>query len=171
MISSLGNAGVVGHMKTPENFLEPIARQIRECLVTKDRAVHHFQEALECAGVLCVSLEGDWEPYMLGLLEPAVATGLSPSLVACMQKVVNSLPSLLSKVQALLLDLLSLALTDKPFFDGLLSLEALKALRGALAEGDVQGPALTRLALQTFADFPLIPHKLLDLANTSSCRS
>ena len=37
MISSLGNAGVVGHMKTPENFLEPIARQIRECLVTKDR--------------------------------------------------------------------------------------------------------------------------------------
>jgi len=166
MISSLGNAGVVSHMKTPENFLEPIAKQIRECLVTKDRAVHHFQEALDCAGVLCASLEGDWEPYMLELLEPAVATGLSPSLVACMQKVVTSLPSLLSKVQALLLDLLSLSLTDKPFFEGVLSPETLEALRVALAEGDVQGPALTRLALQTFADFPLVPHKLLNLGNT-----
>lgn len=166
MISSLGNAGVVSHMKTPENFLEPIAKQIRECLVTKDRAVHHFQEALDCAGVLCASLEGDWEPYMLELLEPAVATGLSPSLVACMQKVVTSLPSLLSKVQALLLDLLSLSLTDKPFFEGVLSPETLEALRVALAEGDVQGPALTRLALQTFADFPLVPHKLLNLGKT-----
>jgi len=166
MISSLARAGVVSHMKTPEDFLEPIAVQIRECLVTKDRAVHHFQEALECAGVLCVSLEGDWEPHMTELLGPAVATGLSPSLVDCLQKVVESLPRLLSKVQSLLLDLLSLALTDKPFFEGLLPAGELCALRDALADGEVQGPELTRLALQTFADFSLIPHKLLEFART-----
>ena len=164
MISSLARAGVVSQMKTPENFLEPIAMQIRECLVTKDRAVHHFQEALECSGVLCVSLEGDWEPYMTELLGPAVATGLSPSLVGCLQKVVESLPSLLGKVQSLLLDLLSLALTDKPFFDGILSPAELCALRDALTDSEVQGPELTRLALETLADFSLIPHKLLEFA-------
>lgn len=163
MISSLAESGVASHLKTPDNFLKPIASQVRECLLTKARGKGHHAEALECSGVLCAALKKDWEPYMADLLEPAIATGLSQSLVDCLQRAVESLPTLLPRVQSLLLDLLSLALTSKPFF-ATSSGHKLQILQNALVQGDIQGQPLKRLALQTFAGFSLIPHQLLDFA-------
>ena len=161
MTSSLAKAGVAGHMTTTDNFLKPIAQQIQECLVLKTRGKGQCSEALECAGVLCIALGSDWQPHMAELLEPAIATGLCPALIGALHKAVDSLPVLLPKVQSLLLDLLSLALTRRPFFPTA-SASTVQVLQAALVQGEVQGTALIRLALQTLANFSLIPHQLLD---------
>jgi len=159
--SALASAKVAGRMKHPDDFLAPIAAQIRECLLSRTRGKVQCSEALECAGVLCVALREDWQPHMALLLEPAMATGLSPSLVNALQKAVESLPDLLPSVQSLLLDLLSLVLARRPFSSNTQAY-IVHALQAALVNGDLQGPPLTRLALQTLGNFSLAPHPLLD---------
>jgi FKBP12-rapamycin complex-associated protein len=76
-------------------------------------------------------------------------------------KAVGALPSLLPRVQALLLDLLSLALARRPFTPASPP-ATVAALQQALAAGELQGPALTRLALHTLGGFCWAPHALLD---------
>lgn len=161
MASALAGAGVAGHMKQPDNFLVPIAAQIRECLLSRTRGKGNCAEALECAGTLCVALRKDWQPHMAHLLEPALATGLSPALVKALHQAVDSLPELLPRVQWLLLDLLSLVLARRPYSNNS-SPAVIHTLQVALVNGDLQGAALTRLALQTLGTFSLVPHPLLD---------
>lgn len=36
--------------------------------------------AVQCAGVLAKALRGAWRPYMKGLVEPMILTGLSETL-------------------------------------------------------------------------------------------
>lgn len=159
--TALAGAGVAGRMKQPDDFLRPIAAQIKECLAARGRGKGQCAEALECAGTLCVALRADWQPHMAALLETAFATGLSEALVRALHQAVDSLPDLLPRVQALLLDLLSLALARRPY-SGLTPAATVHALQSALANGDLQGPALTRLALHTLGGFSLVPHPLLD---------
>lgn len=78
-----------------------------------------------------------------------------------MHKAVGALPDLLPRVQALLLDLLSLALARRPFSPATPP-ATVAALQAALAAGELQGPALTRLALSTLGSFSWTPHRLLD---------
>ena len=161
MASALSKAGVGRYMKTPDDFLRPIAAQIRECLLSRMRGKAQCSEALECAGSLCVALKGDWQPHMAQLLDPALATGLSPALVQALHQAVEALPELLPRVQRALLDLLSLALARRPY-NATTSPAAVSVLQQALANGDLQGSALIRLALHTLAMFSLVPHPLLD---------
>jgi FKBP12-rapamycin complex-associated protein len=77
MASALARAGVACRMKAPDDFLRPIAGQIKECLGQRSRGRPPCPEALECAGVLALALRQDWQPYMLTLLEPMFQTGLS----------------------------------------------------------------------------------------------
>ena len=77
MASALARAGVAGRMKQPDDFLRPIAAQIRESLLMRGRSRLPCPEALECAGTLAVALRQDWQPYVLLLLEPMFQTGLS----------------------------------------------------------------------------------------------
>ena len=161
MASALASAGVAHYMKAPDDFLRPIALQIKECLQSRARGKGQFSEALECAGTLCVALKSDWQPQMVQLLDPALNTGLSPALVKALQQAVESLPDLLPRVQRSLLDILSLALARRPY-NSTTSSSTVTNLQQALAGGDLQGPALTRLALHTLGMFNLVPHPLLD---------
>lgn len=229
MAAALARAGVAYRMKTPDDFLRPIAAAIKECLGQRGRGKPPCPEALECVGALAVALRQDWQPYMAALLEPMFQTGLSgvwgwgwarvdaclgrlpgpqsscsfdgivprllssaavwvvrhsrlathtlftaprsptPSptpppaeaLVASMHKAVGALPDLLPRIQALLLDLLSLALARRPFSPATPA-ATVAALQGALAAGELQGPALTRLTLHTLGSFSWTPHLLLD---------
>ncbi|KAI3435635.1 hypothetical protein D9Q98_001694 [Chlorella vulgaris] len=161
MAGALCRAGVASRMKAPDDFLRPIAAQIKECLGQRSRGRPICPEALECAGTLAVALRRDWQPYMLLLLEPMFQTGLSDALVQAMHKAVGALPELLPRVQALLLDLLSLVLARRPFSAATPS-ATISALQQALAGGELQGSALTRLALHTLGGFSWTPHHLLD---------
>lgn len=78
-----------------------------------------------------------------------------------MHKAVGALPDLLPRVQALLLDLLSLVLARRPF-NPATPPATISALQQALAAGELQGGALTRLALHTLGGFSWTPHHLLD---------
>lgn len=160
MASALATAGVAGYMKTPDDFLKPISHQIRECLLPRLRGKSQCAEALECAGTLCVALRQDWQPHMAQLLDPALATGLSPALVQALNQAVEALPDLLPRVQRALLDLLSLVLARRPYNPNTTP-AAVNVLQQALAGGDLQGPSLTRLALHTLSVFNLVPHHLL----------
>lgn len=161
MASSLAKAGVGHYLKTPDDFLRPIATQIRECLLSRMRGKGQCSEALECAGTLCVALRADWQPHMAQLLDPALATGLSQALVQALHQAVEAIPELLPRVQRALLDLLSLVLARKPY-NTTTSAAAVNVLQQAIAAGDLQGPPLTRLALHTLGMFTLVPHPLLD---------
>lgn len=163
MATALASAGVAGHMKTPDDFLRPIAAQIRECLLARGRGGVKTQcsEALECAGTLCMALHEDWQLHMAQLLEPALSTGLSDSLVLALHQTVDALPDLLPRVQDLLLDLLSLALARRPF-NPATHASTVHALQVSLVGGDLQGSPLIRLALQTLGGFSLVPHPLLE---------
>jgi FKBP12-rapamycin complex-associated protein len=161
MAAALARAGVAYRMKAPDDFLRPIAAAIKECLGQRGRGKPPCPESLECAGALAVALRQDWQPYLAALLEPMFQTGLSEALVASMHKAVGALPDLLPRVQALLLDLLSLALARRPFSPATPA-ATVAALQGALAAGELQGPALTRLTLHTLGSFSWTPHLLLD---------
>ena len=91
----------------------------------------------------------------------APAPAPADALVRALYKIVNALPDLLPRVQALLLDLLSLVLARRPFSPATPS-TTVQALQGAVTTGELQGAALTRLALQTLGGFNLVPHQLLD---------
>ena len=78
-----------------------------------------------------------------------------------MHKAVGALPDLLPRVQSLLLDLLSLVLARRPFSPATPP-ATVAALQQALAAGELQGSALTRLALHTLGSFSWVPHPLLD---------
>lgn len=78
-----------------------------------------------------------------------------------MHKAVGATPDLLPRVQALLLDLLSLALARRPFSPATPP-ATVAALQAALGAGELQGAALTRLALGTLGSFSWTPHHLLD---------
>lgn len=78
-----------------------------------------------------------------------------------MHRAVGALPDLLPRVQALLLDLLSLALARRPFSPATPA-ATVAALQQALSSGELQGSALTRLALHTLGSFSWVPHPLLD---------
>ena len=77
-----------------------------------------------------------------------------------MDTAVEALPDLLPRVQALLLDLLSLVLARRPFSPATPA-ATVSALQQALAAGELQGSTLTRLALQTLGTFSWTPHPLL----------
>eukprot|EP00887_Chlorella_sp_A99_P006163 scaffold3.g6163.t1 len=162
MASSLAAADVAGRMKAPTDFLRPIAAQIREALLSKGRKVP-CPEALECAGTLAVALKQDWQPYVIVLLDPMLQTGLSDALVKALTEIAGALPALLPRVQSMLLDLLSLALARKPINPSTSS-STLQTLQAALAAGELQGAAQTRLALATLATFTFVPYPLLDFA-------
>ena len=161
MASALASAGVGHYLKAPDDFLRPIATQIRECLLSRMRGKGQCSEALECAGTLCVALKADWQPHMAQLLDPALATGLSQALVHALHQAVEAIPELLPRVQRALLDLLSLVLARKPYNTSTTP-AAVNVLQQAIAGGDLQGPALTRLALHTLGMFNLVPHPLLE---------
>lgn len=161
MSLALASAGVAVNMKSPIDFLRPIAAQIQECLCSRTRNKSQYAEALECAGILCLALRKDWQPHMEQLLEPAVATGLSDALVRSLGNAVDALPELLPRVQSLLLDLISLVLARKPF-NSTTPPAIVAVLQTALTSGELQGAVLTRLALQTLASFTMVPHALLD---------
>jgi FKBP12-rapamycin complex-associated protein len=161
MSLALASAGVAVNMKSPIDFLRPIASQIYECLTSRTRNKSQHAEALECAGTLCLALRKDWQPHMEQLLEPAVATGLSDALVRSLGNAVDALPELLPRVQSLLLDLISLVLARKPL-NSSTPAATVSVLQAALVNGEMQGPALIRLALQTLGNFTMVPHALLD---------
>ena len=78
MAASLARSGVAGRMKAPVDYLRPLAGQIRESLQgARGRGRVPCPEALECAGMLAVSLQQDWQAYALSLLEAMFQTGLS----------------------------------------------------------------------------------------------
>ncbi|KAL4435039.1 hypothetical protein ABPG77_003864 [Micractinium sp. CCAP 211/92] len=161
MAGALARAGVAPRMKTPDDSLRHIAAAIKECLGQRSRGRPPCPEALECAGTLAVALRADWQPYLAALLEPMFTTGLSDALVHAMHKAVGALPDLLPRVQALLLDLLSLVLARRPF-NPATPPATVAALQQALSSGELQGSALTRLALHTLGSFSWVPHPLLD---------
>jgi hypothetical protein len=112
------------------------------------------------AFVLCshTLLALSWSfPHLSSLLPVLPAD----ALVQAMHKAVGALPELLPRVQALLLDLLSLVLARRPFSAATPS-ATISALQQALAGGELQGSALTRLALHTLGGFSWTPHHLLD---------
>jgi hypothetical protein len=92
---------------------------------------------------------------------PPLLSPCADALVQAMHKAVGALPDLLPRVQALLLDLLSLALARRPFCAATPP-ATVAALQAALAGGELQGAALTRLALHTLGGFAWHPHRLLD---------
>ena len=87
--------------------------------------------------------------------------GPPPLQVKALTEIVGALPALLPRVQAMLLDLLGLALARKPI-SAATSSATLASLAAALAAGEAQGPAMTRLALATLGSFSFVPFPLLD---------
>jgi len=183
MATALSRAGVASRMKSPKDYLQPIALQIREALATTSpaalaaaagsggrggagggtNAINKMicAESLRCTGILAVALRLDWQPYAESLLEPMFHAGLSQSLVAALRHIVGALPDLLPKVQEILLDLLSLVLARRPFTPNKPA-HAVMALQNALHAGELQGIPLLRLALHTLGSFDLTSHPLLD---------
>ena len=161
MAMALSSVGVANGMTAPTDFLHPIAIQIRDCLTTRVKGKAHCAEAIECAGTLCVALKDDWEPHMEKLLEPMIATGLSNALVNAMHRAVGALPNLNLRVQILLLDLLALVLSRRPY-SSTIPASTVRSLQNALSSGDLQGSPLIRLALHTLGSFSFVPHPLLD---------
>ncbi|KAL6771425.1 TOR1 [Auxenochlorella protothecoides x Auxenochlorella symbiontica] len=160
MSTSLSSAGVASKLRRGD-YLRPIALHIRDALLGQSKTKAPCSEALHCAGTLAVALGRDWQPYIPLLLEPMFQTGLSESLVHALHQITRALPDLLPRVQELLLDLLSLVLARRTH--GALTPPAtVAALQAALAVGELQGQALTRMALQTFAQFRFAPHSLLE---------
>lgn len=150
MASALSRAGVAGRMKAPTDFLRPIAAAIREALLAKGGRgrAPTSPEALECAGTLAVALRADWQPHVAALLDPMFQTGLSEALVKALTEIVGALPALLPRVQAMLLDLLGLALARKPI-SAATSSATLATLQSALAAGELQvGPEAGSVQLQ-----------------------
>lgn len=66
-------------------------------------------------GSLSSALGHLWKPYASTLIEPMVHTGLSETLVASLSQIATALPELLESIQYQALDLLSLALSKRPF--------------------------------------------------------
>ena len=165
MATALARAGVAGQMKAPVDYLLPIATQIKEALLHASLGGRGKKmpspEALRCAGTLAIALRGNWLPYAASLLDPMIQSGLSEPLVASLHQIVNALPDLLPRVQDLLLDLLSLVLAKRPF-NPMAPASQVTALQTAVLNTDLQGNALTKLALQTLGSFELSSHPLLD---------
>ena len=83
------------------------------------------------------------------------------ALVKALTEIVGALPATLPRVQSMLLDLLSLVLARKPISSSASS-STLQTLQAALAAGELQGAAMTRLALATLGSFSFVPYPLLD---------
>lgn len=116
------------------------------------------------AGMLrgCIQLQARAVLTALPCTPPASPDrATADALVQAMHKAVGALPDLLPRVQALLLDLLSLALARRPFSPATPP-ATVAALQAALQAGELQGPMLTRLALHTLGSFSWTPHQLLD---------
>eukprot|EP00198_Chlamydomonas_reinhardtii_P008241 XP_001697578.1 target of rapamycin, growth-regulatory PI3K-like protein kinase [Chlamydomonas reinhardtii] len=89
------------------------------------------------------------------------AAGVSEVLVQALTQVANALPELLEDIQYQLLDLLSLVLSKRPF-NSSTTQPKFAALSAAIAAGELQGNALTKLALQTLGTFDLGGIQLLE---------
>ncbi|BDA44527.1 Serine/threonine-protein kinase TOR [Coccomyxa sp. Obi] len=159
MALALASAGCAARM---EPVLPRLAEQLREAIAApRSRKGVSCPEALQCVGVLAEALRGAWKPYAAALIEPMILMGLSPTLVLAFQEIVVALPELLGPIQAQLLDLVSVVLAGRPLRDNLPQ-PLLQALHQAVAHGELQGAALTRLALQTLVSFDFGSARLLD---------
>nr|ABB13529.1 target of rapamycin kinase [Chlamydomonas reinhardtii] len=148
--------------------LSPIYVAIREALSAPPAARAAARprpatcyEALQCVGMLAVALGPLWRPYAAALVEAMVLTGVSEVLVQALTQVANALPELLEDIQYQLLDLLSLVLSKRPF-NSSTTQPKFAALSAAIAAGELQGNALTKLALQTLGTFDLGGIQLLE---------
>ncbi|PNW79096.1 hypothetical protein CHLRE_09g400553v5 [Chlamydomonas reinhardtii] len=151
-----------------EGCLSPIYVAIREALSAPPAARAAARprpatcyEALQCVGMLAVALGPLWRPYAAALVEAMVLTGVSEVLVQALTQVANALPELLEDIQYQLLDLLSLVLSKRPF-NSSTTQPKFAALSAAIAAGELQGNALTKLALQTLGTFDLGGIQLLE---------
>uniref|UniRef100_A0A7S1SYY6 Serine/threonine-protein kinase TOR n=1 Tax=Tetraselmis chuii TaxID=63592 RepID=A0A7S1SYY6_9CHLO len=129
---------------------------IRDAILSKRQ---RCPEALRCVGILALAAGPAWRQHVEALLDPMFSTGLSEVLVESLTNVANALPELLPQIQEQLLDLISLTLARQPFKPN--SRHAGHLVQ-ALASGELQGPPLTRLALQTLGDFEFGHTLLLD---------
>ncbi|KAK9863722.1 hypothetical protein WJX84_006709 [Apatococcus fuscideae] len=143
----------VGMAQGLQAFTLRIADQIKEAISAKNRGKNNCPEALQCAGVLAQALREAWRPHASQLLEPMVATGLSPILVKSLKVMVDALPKeQLPGIQSQLLDLVSLALANRPFRDGLPP-AYIHSLHKSLSFSGLDDSSTTQLALQTLGSF------------------
>ncbi|MEW5302322.1 MAG: hypothetical protein WDW36_005122 [Sanguina aurantia] len=105
----------VGCAQGFDGCLQPISYAIREALATRLKSKGQCPEALQCVGSLSQALGQLWKPYAATLIEPMVQTGLSETLVVALTQIATALPELLESIQYQALDLLSLALSKRPF--------------------------------------------------------
>ncbi|DBA66640.1 TPA: hypothetical protein ACH3X2_002209 [Trebouxia sp. C0005] len=142
-------------------LLPRVADQIKEAISVKGRARPNCPEALQCVGVLAQALGSTWKTEATSLVQPMMSTGLSQPLVKTLQALVHALPELLPIIQTHLLDLLSLGLTRKPYRENLPTATA-HSLAQAIQLGELQGPALIRVALLTLGTFDFGQYNLLE---------